>query len=365
MILKISQYDLFNLPIKEGQLYYVVNPRSLYKDFGPEKTDRKRFVAHIINSDYERVNIIRPQNGVNYYVVETNCLWLFDTKWVLKDGDVKSYNLYTYNQSTPLAPVNNSDETITSKTTGDKIIDNNGLAGDGSVIVRDTNRIGKGYIRANNTTGMLDFYSMMSEGFNFYPNGLGRDTEDKLSGSLKLSTTAAENDETIRRQGRLDYYGDIYIHGNIYTLDEVSKAKFDITYSPKDDQILTHKFTASKTYSSTDHTEYDKISKFTIEVREDSCKVNVITYYTKDETPDSVSSSIYDNGEMRIGSDITYTAERTVKSNSVVYKLIGTDNDLVITITGTPLNGSATFSSSDISVKSVAVDTVLYDVVKH
>ena len=365
MILKISQYDLFNMPMKQGQIYFIVNSRMLYKDYGVEKTDRKRFVAHILNSDYERVNTVRPQNGVNYYVVETNCLWLFDTKWVLKDGDVKSYNLYTYSQSTPIAPVINSNEGITSKITGDKIIDNNGLAGDGSVIIRDQNRIGKGYIQANNTNGTLDFYSMMSEGFNIYPNGLGRDSEDRLSGAIRISTTPTETDETIRRSGRLDYYGDVYIHGNIYTLDEVSKADYDITYTPKKDQIVTHKFTASKTYSSTDHVEYDKISRFTIEAKADSCTVNVITYYTNQQTPDSVSDSIYDNGTMRVGSDITYTANRSVNANKVVYSLIGHEDNLVITISGTPLNGSATFSSSNISIKSVAVDTVLYDVVKH
>jgi len=219
-ILKCVQYDMIILKPKIGQLYFCVDSQSLYKDFGPNKEQRLRFNAIILNSDNERVNSVRPELGKFYYVIETNSLWLYDTRWLLKIGDKSKYNTYSYDKEV-LSPVINIDSSITNSS-GDKIIDNNGLLGNGSVVIRDENRIARGIIKSDNIYKQIRINSYQDDGLLFIPNAhLPYNDLSTSLGALHLTVTKEDNtihqlNGTLTTTGEAFYYGDWNNYGDMY-----------------------------------------------------------------------------------------------------------------------------------------------------
>ncbi len=246
MIIRVSQYDILSAPVKKGQIYYVPELRLLYKDFGNSLLERTVYKATVVNTDYERLNRIRPANGVNYYVVENNQLWVYDTKWILKDGDIRQFNAYTYD-SNGIEPVISSDEYITSSTTGDRIIDNNGLLGNGTVAVRDKNRIIKGTWKVDDSNSRLELSSLLDNGIIIRPYGVNSDAyTDKLTGSLDLSIESQQEgtdaNSAITRSGKATLYGDLYVKGDVYLSSESDNTNLSISYNPKVNEQLIHTF---------------------------------------------------------------------------------------------------------------------------
>jgi len=222
-IIRCNQFDMIHVTPKAGQLYFTVDSRLLFKDNGPNLEQRLRFNAVILNTDFERTTTIRPEVGRFYYVDETNSLWLFDTRWILKVGNTTSFNAFsTYNT---LSPVINMDESITNAT-GDRIIDNNGLLSDGSVVIRDTNRIIRGRLNANTVYNELQFNSYLDNGFVFVPMAnLPYDDLTSSFGSLRLTNSKTPNDSNgFDIQGESYYYGEWNNFGQMYIVlrDELS-----------------------------------------------------------------------------------------------------------------------------------------------
>ncbi len=255
-IIKCMQYDLFNLVPVTGQYYFCTDTRTLFKDNGATKDSRIRFNAQILNTEYERLNAIKPTIGKFYYVIETNQLWLFDTRWNLKIGTPDVYNSYITSYSNIYAgdyisPVINTDTTITGPT-GDKIIDNNGLLGNGSVGIRDSNRLIKGLIEVNNLNQQLTFHSYLDNGFLFIPNSHLPYTDLSTSlGALHLTVDRDINnsDDNLELTGQAYYYGEWNNYGDMFI---INKIKNDLTigldYTPNVDKTLVKIFlTCTKT----------------------------------------------------------------------------------------------------------------------
>lgn len=342
MIQKITSYDLLQIPIKCGQIYYVTDTRCLYKDMGYTRNERMRQSAIILNTDYERNCSIRPQNGKQYYVIENNFLWRYDTKWYLIDGDIKQYNAYGYSSLSSISPVVNTDDYITSNITGDRIIDNNGLLGDGSVVVRDGNRIikARAHISSDNS---IAIQSYLDNGFSFYPYSLvNSSVENNKIGSLHLSVDRKlEGDsltQTLNHKGKADYYGDFNIHGTGYIIKEVDYTKYNLTTIPQKDQQLTFTFNTSLVDKSDNGITYTRYYNFTINVIDkNSATIRIVTYtnLTSPATVNDAGQIIY-NGPTQVESDITYDTSRNEISNTeVAYTVIST-GEIFTLVNSTP-----------------------------
>ena len=231
-IIKCTQYDLLRAKAKAGQMYFVTDSRVLYKDNGNSTAQRLRFNAVILHTDAERLNSIKPTIGKFYYVEETNSLWLFDTRWVLKIGNTMAYN--TYYAGDYVSPVINV-ETSISGPTGDVIIDNNGLLGDGSVVIRDINRITRAVEKSNLTYNRIELKSYLDDGFLFIPNAhLPYNDLSTSLGALHLTVEKNEinNATNLDLNGAAHYYGTWNNYGNMYLIQKDNDGIIPADYVP-------------------------------------------------------------------------------------------------------------------------------------
>ena len=138
MIYKMTAYDLKCTKIANGNYYVTTDTKQVFVDMNGA---RLPLSVVMISTERERVNNISPVNNNKYYVWETNTLWGYNNKWIVIEGNYSSTpNGYYY-----------IDNAIT-KTSDDvnQVLDNNGLLKDGSVVVRDANRIIKGKLYISN-----------------------------------------------------------------------------------------------------------------------------------------------------------------------------------------------------------------------
>ena len=266
-IKRCIQYDLFKLKAVTGQMYYCTDTNVLYKDNGPNKESRTRFNAIIVNTNYERLNSIKPVIGKFYYVKDTNELWMFDTRWRLRISESTAYNTYAIageptssGGHSYLSPIINASEFITGKS-GDKIIDNNGLLGDGSVIIRDSNRIARGIISADLAYQHLVFNSYLDNGFLFLPNShLPYNNLSTSLGALHLGVDREINSTNsgLNLSGQARYYGTWNNYGDMYVIDKIEHdGSVGVDYTPNLDEIILKIFIKC----STTKKEYDGSSK--------------------------------------------------------------------------------------------------------
>lgn len=358
MIIRCTKYDLLQLPIKEGQIYYVSDMKCLYRDTGVHKSARQRFPALVLNTENERLTRIRPENGRNYYVVQSNNLWVFDARWVLKEGSNAAYNAYGYDGNSGVTPIVSVDEQITSPITGDRIIDNNGLLGDGSVVIRDSSRIVKGVLKNDNSLNELSFTSYLDNGITLYPYGLEPNmTKRKELGSLHLGIQSKEAGTSwhpyMERRGVAEYNGDLYIYGNIYNVVPV-KTGYTITHVPEYNQKMCHIIKTSKVQTTDRGVKYTEYYDFKINVLSETAAEVTLTQYNKEESYIGITG---DNNEMLYdgvfvwGSETKYEATRTIGSSEeeVSYTLHGRDSTNVITIHGGIHSAPVEFNGTDFS----------------
>lgn len=192
MIYRVTEYDLLQTALVAGNYYMCTDSRKMYKDV--TNSLRQEVVVTFIPKENDRLTTVRPQNGVYYYVWDTNALWYYDAGWTVIDGQGQRASGYYY--------VNN----IINPTDDVTVIDNNGLLADGSVVVRDFNRVVKGQIYINVTNdedegskNELVISSFLNAGIKLLPNG----TVDS-AGTLSLSLNS------ISGEGRMEFFGDIY-----------------------------------------------------------------------------------------------------------------------------------------------------------
>lgn len=197
----MKSYDLLATARSIGDYYFCTDTMKLYKD---TSTGRHELNAVIVGSEIERLTSIRPANGKYYYIYETNELWLYNAGWTVIVGTVRTSNGYYY--------ANNK---INATSDVSEVLDNNGLLGDGAVVVRDANRIIKGKLYIDPESNNLVITSFLGGGFTFLPSG----TLDE-NGALRIDSVITyegidQDDpeygliETITK-GRLRFCGSMY-----------------------------------------------------------------------------------------------------------------------------------------------------------
>lgn len=167
----------------------------------------------MISTEINRVYNTRPVNGNLYYVWETNELWTFSSnKWQILIGNTRTSSGYYYTDGHTLDGTND-----------DTVIDNNGLLKDGSVVIRDDNRIIKGKLYVDRTNNNLVISSFLGGGIRLLPNG----SQNSL-GSLLINPNTIVyfvDRETGKQLSRDDI--DKYIDDKIEEIinEEISKAE--------------------------------------------------------------------------------------------------------------------------------------------
>lgn len=224
-IYRCMQYDMRTLKPILNRMYYCVDSRCLYKDNGHTISGRTRFPAVILSTELERTNSIKPSIGKFYYVEETNSLWLYDTRWVLKIGSGVKYNAYTADGvygNQYLSQVINTDTNITGDN-GDKILDNNGLLGNGTVAIRDSSRIIRSTIEADLAKRQTVFKSQLNNGMLFIPDNTLPYTDLSQSfGALHLTHEKQYiGDSAQKITGQAHYYGTWNNYGDINVIEKI------------------------------------------------------------------------------------------------------------------------------------------------
>lgn len=207
IIYKVTEYDLLSTSIKPNNYYACTDSRKMYKD--TSRNTRELLKVTMIDTEIDRVYNTRPVNGVTYYVWETNELWTYNGGWVIRIGEIQSRSSGYYYKD--------SDIFATDDPNQNAIIDNNGLLKDGSVVIRDINRVIKGRLYIDGTNNNLVISSFLGGGIRLLPNGymdalgsllinpntlveyVNTETGDKISSEEyeKLSDTQKEEYEEV------------------------------------------------------------------------------------------------------------------------------------------------------------------------
>lgn len=154
---------MLNTKVTNGDYYACTDSGKLYKDTSDNILDRRLVKAIMISTENERLYKIKPISGRLYYVWETNDLWVYDYGWKLKLGSDRENNGYIYSNGVLTG--------VSKKSTTNNILDNNGLLEDGSVVIRDINRIIKGKLYTDLDNNNLVISSYLGGGFTILPNG--------------------------------------------------------------------------------------------------------------------------------------------------------------------------------------------------
>lgn len=356
-IIKCMQYDLLNLAPVKGQYYFCTDTRILYKDNGSTKDSRIHFNAQVLNTEYERTNEVKPSIGKFYYVVETNQLWLFDTRWNLKITSDAQYNAYVNSYSDTysgnyISPVINTDSSITGPN-GDKIIDNNGLLGNGSVAIRDSNRIIKGLITVDNTNQQLSFRSQLDNGFLFIPNShLPYNDLSTSLGALHLTVDRDINDvnDNLDLTGQAYYYGQWNNYGDMFIINKIKNdSNIGLDYTPNIDKTIVKIFLTCTKTEKLDEEESETTTYIVIRpVSTTQAIANIVSLSSEDKdtvVQNDIGELIYTNSNLLKESKTVNCNRKISYSNGYTYCTYipdGYDSDVKIILQENSMSKIAT-----------------------
>lgn len=212
-IYRVTEFDLLSIPKSENKIYACTDSRRLYEDIS--NVERKVLAVGQIDTEIDRIYTFKPSNGAYYYVWETNELWLYNYGWELIIGDRSQLDEDTYvYQTGGIDYVNKSGGCCGN--------DNNGILGDGSVVVRDSNRLIKGKLYIDATDNDLVISSYLGGGLKLLPSG-----------------SMDEKGSLIIEDGTLNYYGDAWINGSLYTVEDITVVKSSGQYKVYTEEDFT------------------------------------------------------------------------------------------------------------------------------
>lgn len=160
-IIRLNNYDLLGTKCKKYNMYMCLDTLQLWYD----ESDSKRTLYGYVGVDTvnDLQNNIIPELGVTYYCWESNSLWLWMNKWICIYTDGSYPSAYRTDNGT-IDEIYLDDQQPT-------IVDNNGLLRDGSVVIRDANRIIKGRLYISDKHDNLVISSYLGGGVRILPNG--------------------------------------------------------------------------------------------------------------------------------------------------------------------------------------------------
>lgn len=151
-------------------MYMCLDTMKLYFDQGTTPSDRQLCDYISVYTLVDLQHNIDPMNGKIYYVWEDNSVWVWSNKWVCLFSRTTYPSGYVYDgipsETDPqvIDPVYRYDMPSVPA-------DDNGLLHDGSVVVRDENRLIKGKLYIDEGNNNLVISSFLGGGVRLLPNG--------------------------------------------------------------------------------------------------------------------------------------------------------------------------------------------------
>lgn len=160
-IIRLNNYDLLGTKCNKYNMYMCLDTLQLWYD----ESDSKRTLYGYVGVDTvnDLQNNIIPEMGITYYCWESNSLWIWMNRWICIYSDNKYPSAYRTDHDF-IEEVYLDDQNPT-------IVDNNGLLRDGSVVIRDANRIIKGRLYVSDKHDNLVLSSYLGGGVRILPNG--------------------------------------------------------------------------------------------------------------------------------------------------------------------------------------------------
>ena len=221
-IFKLSSFDLLRTKVKLGNMYMCTDTQVLWYDGGITANDRKVFSYISVRTVNELLYQLTPALGKNYYVWEDNSLWYWNNKWICMYSETTYPSGYVYDD----IPTTTSPQGLNPIYRYDMPnmpADDNGLLKDGSVVIRDRNRLIKGKIYIADDNDNMTISSFLGGGLRFLPNGK-RDSNGELyidselleDGTVKHYGTLRAELRTLNHEMYVDYSEQPDIDNNDY-----------------------------------------------------------------------------------------------------------------------------------------------------
>lgn len=191
-IYKMTEFDLLRTKVEMGNMYMCVDTQKLYFDGGSTADDRTIYDYISVRTVNDLLYNITPSFGKSYYCWEDNSLWIWVNKWETLYSSTTYPSAYVYDDIPGIGKAQ-SINSIYRYDMPNMPADDNGLLKDGSVIVRDRNRIIKGKIYINDGNDNLVISSYLGGGIRFLPNG-----KQSTEGELYICDDTYSDDDSVK-----------------------------------------------------------------------------------------------------------------------------------------------------------------------
>ena len=169
-IIRMTEFDVLRTKQQLGYMYMCLDTMKLYFDqaIGPNGRVLYEYISVRTLNDLQYN--IEPILGAVYYCWEDNSLWFWNNKWISLYSETTYPSGYVYDDipsmdnPATLNPIYRYDMP-------NMPADDNGLLKDGSVVVRDENRLIKGRLYIDSGNDNLVISSYLGGGIRFLPNG--------------------------------------------------------------------------------------------------------------------------------------------------------------------------------------------------
>lgn len=163
-IIRMTEFDQLRTAYTEGNMYMCLDSQKLYYDEPGNK--RVVYFYQGVKTYNDLMYNITPSLNTTYYCWEDNSLWLWLNKWVTLWSDKTYPSAYVYDDwdKGKLNTIYRYDQPLLPA-------DDNGLLHDGSVVIRDRQRIIKGKIFVDDGNDNLIISSFLGGGVRVLPNG--------------------------------------------------------------------------------------------------------------------------------------------------------------------------------------------------
>jgi hypothetical protein len=223
-IIRMTSFDLLRTKVTMGNMYMCLDTSQLYYDASP--TSRVTYQYTGVKTINELTYNIMPVLNNVYYCWEDNSLWIWLNKWVALYTDTTYPSAYIYDDAKNLNAVYRYDMQ-------NFPADDNGLLKDGSVVVRDRNRIIKGKIYIDDGNDNIVWSSFLGGGMRFLPNGKAS-TDGELLLSDRLEEDANGQEVAIPVGS---FRGEFKTINNDFYVDYSEKPELDKSINKNDTHI--------------------------------------------------------------------------------------------------------------------------------
>lgn len=208
-IIRLNSYDLLGTKCTKYNMYMCLDTLQLWYD---ESESKRTLYAYVgVDTVNDLQNNLIPEIGTTYYCWESNSLWLWMNRWVCIYSDGSYPSAYRTDNGTV--------EAIYLDDQNPTIVDNNGLLRDGSVVIRDPNRVIKGRLYISDSYDNLVISSYLGGGVRILPNGaFSTDGELYIDDDAKSHIRAEWN--VLNNEIYVDYHEKPSIDPSTYINDE-------------------------------------------------------------------------------------------------------------------------------------------------